>query len=327
MRKLFFDGKICDGCAEVMHEDEDIVVCPECGTPQHRECYKKNNACVNAHLHAEGYDWREANAPSEEPKNDELPKPEEAVGNSAPLFNANGGIPETALPMFNVQSVVIDGKTVSTSEKINDIRIRDMLTYLQVNAGRYIKKFKKNEHKKSFISWNWGAFFFGPAWFLYRKIYNAGAFLLAFVIAATLVVTPFTSVVSDNYEEYTAVVNEYREALSAYMQDDSAENEAALDTATDAAYAQMVKIAPATAIYYLATFLIPNIAAAVIANSLYRNKMLEDIRIARQATRDPNIQRYSLLRRGGVSLFAGALALMAESYLPSVIMSVIKNFI
>ena len=322
MRTLFFEGKPCDGCAEIMHEEEDIVVCPECGTPQHRECYKKNNACVNAHLHAEGYDWREANAPAEEP-----PQKQEESANSAPLLRADGSMPELALPLFNAQSVVIDGKTVSTSEKINDIRIRDMLTYLQMNAGRYIKKFKKNERRKNFVSWNWGAFFFGPAWFFYRKIYNVGAFLLAFVIAATLVVTPFTSIVSENYEEYTAVVTEYREAMAAYMQNDNAENEAVLDAATDAAYAQMVKIAPATAIYYLATFFIPNVAAAVIANSLYRNKMLEDISLARRVSNDPNIQRYSLLRRGGVSLFAGALAVMAESYLPSVIMQVIDKFI
>ena len=62
---MFYDNKVCDGCSDVMLEGDDIVVCPECGTPQHRECYKKNNQCVNAHLHAEGFDWRAANA---EPK-------------------------------------------------------------------------------------------------------------------------------------------------------------------------------------------------------------------------------------------------------------------
>ncbi len=322
MRKLFFDGKICDGCAEIMNEGEDIVVCPECGTPQHRECYNKNNACVNAHLHAEGFDWQKENIKPEEP-----PKTAEVTGNSAPILNPDGGIPEVALPMFNAQSIVIDGRTVSTSKEFNGIRIREALTYLQINANKYIKKFMKNEHKKNFISWNWGAFFFTPAWFFYRKLYKAGAFFLTFVIAATLMVTPFTNIISENAEAYTAAFTEYREAVSAYMEDSSAENEAALDTALDAAFAEFVKVAPATAIYYLATFVIPSLAAAIMANSLYRNKMLDDIRIAKRATSDPNIQRYSLLRRGGVSIFAGFAALMAESYLPSVIMSVIKNFI
>ncbi len=321
MRKLFFDKKICDGCAEIMNEGEDIVVCPECGTPQHRECYNKNNACVNAHLHAEGFDWQKANIKPEEPKT------EEAAANSAPILNPDGGLSEAALPMFNVQSIVIDGRTVSTSKEFSGIRIREALTYLQINANKYIKKFMKNEHKKNFISWNWGAFFFTPAWFFYRKLYKAGAFFLTFVIAATLMVTPFTNIVNENAEAYTAAFTEYREAISAYMEDSSAENEAALDTALDAAFAEFVKVAPATAIYYLATFVIPSLAAAIMANSLYRNKMLDDIRIAKRATNDPNIQRYSLLRRGGVSIFAGFVALMAESYLPSIIMSVIKNFI
>ena len=91
MRKLFFDGKICDGCAEIMNEGEDIVVCPECGTPQHRKCYNKNNACVNAHLHAEGFDWQKENIKPAEP-----PKTAEATGNSAPILNPDGGIPEVA---------------------------------------------------------------------------------------------------------------------------------------------------------------------------------------------------------------------------------------
>ena len=62
---MFYDNKKCDGCSELMLEGEDIVVCPECGTPQHRECYQKNNECVNAHLHAEGFDWRAANVTDE----------------------------------------------------------------------------------------------------------------------------------------------------------------------------------------------------------------------------------------------------------------------
>ena len=65
---MYYYNKVCDGCSEIMLEGDDIVVCPECGTPQHRECYKKNNECVNVHLHAEGYDWRAAHAEQEAPK-------------------------------------------------------------------------------------------------------------------------------------------------------------------------------------------------------------------------------------------------------------------
>lgn len=53
-----YTGNICDGCNEPLLDDEDIVVCPECGAPQHRHCYDKYNQCVNAHLHSEDFLWR-----------------------------------------------------------------------------------------------------------------------------------------------------------------------------------------------------------------------------------------------------------------------------
>lgn len=48
----------CDGCNEVFTADDDIVVCPICATPQHRECYDKNGGCINSHLHSEDFEWK-----------------------------------------------------------------------------------------------------------------------------------------------------------------------------------------------------------------------------------------------------------------------------
>lgn len=57
-----YKNEICQGCGRKFAEDDDIVVCPECGTPQHRECYDKEHKCVNEHLHAEGYEWKPKHA-------------------------------------------------------------------------------------------------------------------------------------------------------------------------------------------------------------------------------------------------------------------------
>ncbi len=54
---MIYKGQICDGCGRIIEEDDDIVVCPECATPQHRECYNKNRACVNADKHGDGFTW------------------------------------------------------------------------------------------------------------------------------------------------------------------------------------------------------------------------------------------------------------------------------
>lgn len=320
---MFFDEKICDGCAEIMHEGEDIVVCPECGTPQHRECYNKNNACVNAHLHAEGFDWREANpvpeavAPSSAEEN-----------NSAPvMFNTENGIPDIPLPVFNAESVVIDGKTVSSETEFNGVKIKDAVTYIQMNAGRYLKKFIKNEHKKNFLSWNWGAFFFSPAWFFYRKLYKAGAIFLCLVVAATIAVAPYMSIIEESYTALEPMLEEFRAATEAFAESQTEATETAVRAIADSIVAETRKVLPYILAVDTLTFLLPCTVAAIIANNLYRKKMLEDIRIARRATSDQNILKYSLIRRGGVSLFAAFAAFMAESYLPSIIMSVVNNFI
>ena len=54
---MIYKGQICDGCGRIIEEDDDIVVCPECATPQHRECYNKNHTCVNADKHGDGFTW------------------------------------------------------------------------------------------------------------------------------------------------------------------------------------------------------------------------------------------------------------------------------
>ncbi len=53
-----YKGNLCPGCNTAFSDGDDIVVCPECGTPQHRECYEKENRCVNNDKHAEGFVWQ-----------------------------------------------------------------------------------------------------------------------------------------------------------------------------------------------------------------------------------------------------------------------------
>ncbi|MEE1321896.1 MAG: RING finger protein [Acutalibacteraceae bacterium] len=55
---MIYKNTSCPGCGRMLKENDDVVVCPECATPQHRECYEKENKCVNTHLHAEGYEWK-----------------------------------------------------------------------------------------------------------------------------------------------------------------------------------------------------------------------------------------------------------------------------
>ncbi|WP_455529955.1 RING finger protein [Ruminococcus sp.] len=57
-------GEKCPVCQKEFTAEDDIVVCPECGTPHHRECYMLANRCANEELHAAGEKWKHRAKPS-----------------------------------------------------------------------------------------------------------------------------------------------------------------------------------------------------------------------------------------------------------------------
>ena len=50
----------CPVCHKPFAKSDDIVVCPECGAPHHRECYEQENACAFQDRHAAGFDYAES---------------------------------------------------------------------------------------------------------------------------------------------------------------------------------------------------------------------------------------------------------------------------
>ena len=58
-----FLGNPCPYCGKNFESGDDIVVCPECGTPHHRDCYKEHSACANEEKHGENFEWKSASVP------------------------------------------------------------------------------------------------------------------------------------------------------------------------------------------------------------------------------------------------------------------------
>lgn len=65
-----YNGLPCPVCGKIMTDDDDVVVCPVCATPQHRECWMREGHCVNEDKHSSGYVW------AAEPKPEPKPEPE-----------------------------------------------------------------------------------------------------------------------------------------------------------------------------------------------------------------------------------------------------------
>lgn len=326
---MFYDNKVCDGCSEPMLEGEDIVVCPECGTPQHRECYKKNNECVNAHLHAEGFDWRTANPESEEnkPEVKEEPQEDADVKERPADFTSAEDIPDIPIPEIRLDGIYVKGQVYGGEEDIGGATVKEIATYTQVNPTHYLRKFIRNRDKKSFfLSWNWGAFFFGPAWFFYRKLYKVGAILLALAISATIAVIPLAADLPEEVEKIESMYAEFLTASKNLAMEESEENMTAYENSLNTVWTALKAVLPESMIVLLSDCIIANIIPALLANYFYRRKMFEDIRFAKRSTSDTKVLRYSLIRRGGVSFLAGFLAMIASSHLPNIIMSIVSYF-
>ena len=66
-----YTGIKCQHCGKAFQENDQVVVCPDCGAPYHRSCFvEMNGICKFADKHAEGYSWNHA----ENKKKEELGK-------------------------------------------------------------------------------------------------------------------------------------------------------------------------------------------------------------------------------------------------------------
>lgn len=308
-----YTGKICDGCREPLKEGDDIVVCPICGTPQHRSCYEKNNKCVNEYLHSTGFTWTD---PDEEKRKAEA---EQDV-------QQEQGQPEQQSPFVqatpqSMESVFMRGVLYDPKDDIGGATVGEAADYIQNSAPRYISKFMKQKKKNGKLSWNWAAFFFAPYWFFYRKLYKVGAVFLALSVALSLATISQTEKVYGVYEKMVSVQQEINELVKG-KDDLSGEDSQKFDKL----YAEAQKLTkaaiPTFAIILLIQKVIPNTIAALIANYLFKKKMLRVISLAHDASTEPNIVKYTIMRNGGVSVIMPIIAIMVDNYLPSLLLNI-----
>ncbi|MBQ7549529.1 MAG: DUF2628 domain-containing protein [Clostridia bacterium] len=302
-------NQICDGCGRELTKDDDIVVCPVCGTPQHRECYNKNDRCVHEELHESGYVWKAPEKPEPE-KKQEVPQ-----GNTVPFFQMTGKDEE-------VRNVFLAGTGISPDEDVDGVKASEAALYIQQGAGRYLKKFLKTNGKKFALSWNWAAFFFNPHWFFYRKMYKAGFIFLGVIIALNVAFVSQADKIEDYYEYLNTARQELVELTDNAEDAESAENQAGIIALSREVESKTREVMPTFVVYLLVVSVIPSVVAALIANSLYKRKMLMDIDEAHSLADDPRQASIGIIRRGGVSIIAPVGSLVIVTYLPNILLNI-----
>lgn len=310
-----YENASCPVCSLAFEKGDDVVFCPECGTPHHRECYASLGRCANAHLHASGYDFYKDKKEKEQAQSGvpvPAPFPE-------PQKNENGEENKNPFnPVFS--SAPAETPFENSSEEIGGINVADLAAAVRVNAKRFIDVFKKQQDKKIKTGWNWGAFLFGSLYFFFRKMYKQAISLMCFfgalLIGANLAYAKLAP-------EANQAMAEFMELMSNGSNEAAMENYQSVVTMADYPKAAMVSYVVlgtiimlrivlalfADRIYFKSiSTLINNVTEKLNSGSTFQTPML-GAEVSTNLTQE-QLKRLYLSRKGGASAFSPLLAMM-----------------
>lgn len=290
----------CPVCDKPFAGDDDIVVCPVCGTPHHRECYKKNGECANSDRHRDGYRWapETVNNAAGESGNPVPPFSNGAEGRQAPPPFENGN-------PYNSQqasSTVFFGNqpnpfALFPKEIADGVLTEEAAEFVQVSSYKYVQKFFYNKSGKK--TWNWAAFFFAPYWFFYRKLHKLGAIFTVVLLLISIGLSLPQSAV-DFSRDWGAYLNKYSRQNTANYEDADAYLDSMRADAADIIKSNRT----GSVIYAVQGLLIigVHVAAALVADKQYYKFTVKKIRKIKEETADENQRKLLYFRSGGLAV-------------------------
>lgn len=227
------EGQKCPICGGYLFDNDDLVFCPECGAPHHRDCYAAIGHCGLAEYHGTAEQYQRPK-PQPEPEPDQagasVPNPaqEQAAVRRCSSCGQTFSVREPICPHcgapagpvvspFGFAASYDPMGGVGKEELIGDVPAADMRDYVAVNTPRYLPRFKQLNTKGRF-SWNWAAFFFPNAWFFYRKIYLPGVLFFLLTLTASGLASSvnliFETMPEEALKNYGTIMNYFVEHLS-----------------------------------------------------------------------------------------------------------------
>ncbi|MCH5297187.1 MAG: hypothetical protein J1E85_05910 [Ruminococcus sp.] len=220
----------CPVCNEQFQKDEDIVVCPECGTPHHRVCYESLNQCFYQDKHKEGFLFEEAyNDAVENDDNDNTtvtcPRCNE-VNPKEIFYCQNCGLPlgnqnennkytnnsqqngqygqQNGMPPFGVGFNFDPMAGIDSNEPIaENVTAGEMSKFVGKNTPYFLMVFKRLKNL-NISRFNFSAFLFSGAYFFYRKMIGLGFLFSALIIG--LYVASYYVCLTPAYQEIYQII-------------------------------------------------------------------------------------------------------------------------
>ena len=226
-----YTGNHCPVCEQAFTDTDDIVVCPDCGTPYHRDCWKKVGACMHRSEHAAGFEWQPEIGPEAVKAAHEATCPNCGTRNTpgaarcshcgCPLprseaDSADAAKPEEQVPIYARDPSVVNNRSaapgphietysadreggiyrreIGPEDTIDGIKAKDWATYVGRSPMYYLMQFFRMSITNRKAAVCLSAFLFGPAYLFYRKMWKEG--LLTAILTIVLSIPTFIEIIS-----------------------------------------------------------------------------------------------------------------------------------
>lgn len=188
----------CIVCGKLFTQEDDIVTCPECGTPYHRECWQKEGQCVNLKLHQSGESWmvqRKRELDAERAAERRAEEAEQAAarerGEAPKTFDAE--IYDGIRPTSDDPYLGMDPE-----EKLGDATIRETAEFVGTNRLYYLPIFRLMKRTGKKISFNFLSLLFPHIYFANRKMW--GLALTSLIVRVLLDVPSAITMMNDSFD-------------------------------------------------------------------------------------------------------------------------------
>ena len=177
-----YTGERCVLCEKKFTEDDDVVVCPDCGSPHHRECYAKLGRCVNEAIHAECGKWQRV-----------LVRDSKSNAESrtviCPLCSGENPSDADTCQFCGAPLSIEEPQTedeystgrfgaarryfgFNPNEDMDGVTLREVFRFVGTNTIYYIPIFKRMKDLGIKISFNVFCLFFPPLYFANRRMWG-----------------------------------------------------------------------------------------------------------------------------------------------------------
>ena len=132
----------CPVCDKQFKKGDDVVVCPECGTPHHRECYEKEGHCHFADRHGADFSFeKEQQEEAEQQAEQSVINAVDGIsfkveeGEFAIVVGASGAGKTTVLNILGGMDSCSEGEIIVGGKDISKFKDKQLIEYRRYDIG------------------------------------------------------------------------------------------------------------------------------------------------------------------------------------------------